>query len=558
MTADERARTPSPEGLLDGAEARVARVELERDLAAPEGPDEGPWPALRKLGSALATFAALVVASYLIPLPWAQPWRADEDYLPFWNVIGRELLGQGAQLGAELEAVAEIDALAERLDSEEPAPVVERAVIERAPPSQLRFASYEPHPLDPRPEEVVVALEHAEALDAFYTALTLTDIGYASALTRAGHWGDSVIGNDGITAAIRRRMQARFGDAGHGFHALAKYDSSYRHKGVEFEMLGDVRWRICAIRNRCKDDGHYGYGGVTVWSPGGAGSRFATARKGVGQKVSRFELYYARQPRGGELRVYVDGVEHRVDTRGEGPGLEDAWASFELDDGPHAFEIRAKGKGEVRAYGVVLERARPGVVWDGMALIGAFTKRLAEQERGHLARQLGHRELDLIVLSFGGNDMTRERSDLRSSLAPYEADYAEVLDAMLGAAPGVSCLIVGPVDHGERVDGRVLSRPIVARMSEAQRRVAAAHGCAFFDTLAAMGGPGSVARWRARSLMSPDLSHPSPRGHEVLGAMIYAALVQGYVEFRRRHVGELVGVEATPPGPLREPERAPR
>jgi hypothetical protein len=65
-----------------------------------------------------------------------------------------------------------------------------------------------------------------------------------------------------------------------------------------------------------------------------------------------------------------------------------------------------------------------------------------------------------------------------------------------------------------------------------------------------MGGEGSVARWRTRSLMSPDLSHPSPRGHRVLGAMIYAALIDGYVRYREAHVGELVPQEP-PPGPVR-------
>ena len=55
------------------------------------------------------------------------------------------------------------------------------------------------------------------------------------------------------------------------------------------------------------------------------------------------------------------------------------------------------------------------------------------------------------------------------------------------------------------------------------------------------GTPSVLARFR----------HPSPRAHEVLGAMIYAALVQGYVEYRARRVGELVGVEPEPAGPLR-------
>ena len=547
----ENATTPSPRGLLDGSEAIGARIELGSDPEPDPGGDPTSRAAFRKLGSGLATFVALVIAAYLIPLPWAQPWRADEGYVPFWNLLGRGLVGVDGALAAEAEVLARVDAL-EQLVERELRPVVERAVIDRPQAVGLRFAPYEPHPLDPLSKDVVLALEYPEALDRVYAALTLTDIGYATAQTRVGHWGDSVIGNDGITSAIRQRMQARFGDAGHGFHALTKYDASYRHRGVEFEMVGDARWKACAIRNLCSDDAHYGYGGVTVWSRGGVHSRFSTVDKGpVGQRLSLFEVYYAKQPQGGSLRVLVDGVAHTIDTASASGALEDAWARFEVPDGPHTFEVRASGDGSVRAYGVVLERALPGVVWDGMALIGSFTKRLAAQDPEHLARQLGHRDLDLIVLSFGGNDMTRERSDLRRSIEPYEADYASVIMALRAAAPEASCLIVGPVDHGERVNGRVVSRGISARMSEAQRRVAQAHDCAFFDTFRAMGGPGSVAVWRARSLMSPDLAHPSPRGHQAIGAMLYAALVQGYIGYRGRHVGEIVLAERVRPGPLR-------
>jgi lysophospholipase L1-like esterase len=502
----------------------------------------------RKLVAALLTFGSLVAATYVIPLPWAQPWRADEDYIPFWNLIGRELLGQAGKLEADAELAEQFDALAQRADERDLAPIQDREVIVTPPADELRYLPYEPHELDPEADELVVPLDNAEALAPFYTALTLTDIGYEGAITRAGHWGDSVLGNDGITGTIRRRMQARFGDAGHGFHALKKYDASYRHQGIEFEEQGSVRWSSCFIRNRCKDDGHYGYGGVTVWSPGGAQSRFGTASTGsVGLSASVFELWYAKTKGGGKLRVTIDGELHVVETRiedaeaGAMPGvIEDAWARFVIPDGPHRIDVRAAGGGQARAYGVTLERELPGVVWDEMALIGSFTSRLASQDPTHLAGQLGHRELDLMVFTFGGNDMTREQSDLRKTMDPYIEDYGSVIALFRKARPEAACLIMGPVDHGERVGGRVVSRGIVARMTEAQRQVALAHGCAFFDTLAAMGGEDSIGRWRSKGLMSADLAHPSASGHKVLGTMVFAAVMDGYVAFRRAQEGELV------------------
>jgi lysophospholipase L1-like esterase len=526
-------------GLLDVEERDAVVVLTDIDDGAPMS-----FAVFRKLLLAVLTFASLLAAAYIIPLPWAQPWRADEDYIPFWNVIGRELLGQGAQIEADAELAEQFDALARRADEQELAPIEEREVIVAPPADELRYLPYTKHELDPTADELVVPLDNAEALAPFYTALTLTDIGYAGAITRAGHWGDSVLGNDGITGAIRLRMQARFGDAGHGFHALKKYDASYRHQGIKFEEQGSVRWSSCFIRNRCKDDGHYGYGGVTVWSPGGAQSRFATATTGtIGLSASVFELWYAKHATGGKLRVTIDGEVHVVETALEGaePGvIEDAWARFVIPDGPHTIDVRAAGGGQARAYGVILERELPGVVWDEMALIGSFTSRLASQDPEHLAAQLGHRDLDLMVFTFGGNDMTREQSDLRRTMDPYITDYSSVIALFRKARPEAACLIMGPVDHGERVGGRVVSRGIVARMTEAQRQVALDNGCAFFDTLAAMGGENAIARWRTRGLMSADLAHPSASGHKVLGTMVQAALMDGYIAFRKAHEGQLI------------------
>ncbi|MGB1016578.1 MAG: hypothetical protein ACPG4T_20745, partial [Nannocystaceae bacterium] len=74
------------------------------------------------------------------------------------------------------------------------------------------------------------------------------------------------------------------------------------------------------------------------------------------------------------------------------------------------------------------------------------------------------------------------------------------------------------------------------RMIEAQRKVARAEGCAFFDTVAAMGGEGSAGRWFKRKprLIGGDLSHATSKGHQVIGELVYRAVIEGYVAYRRR------------------------
>lgn len=539
---------------------------------------------LRELASCALVMAACIAASYFVPgLEVFRPWTADEQYLPFWNLLGRdeaELEGEVDEFdGLETDTdtgdddldIEDDDAPLEQWAEQPPEPLPGRELDSGEPAGVIVRAQGQPEDAD-RPRypiydeaELVTAkrpLENPEALEHFFERLTLTDLKHADTITRVSHWGDSMIGNDGITAAIRRSMQARFGDSGHGFHALSKYDASYRHQGIEFSEDGS--WERCYIirkNQRCARDSHFGYGGAVSFTRRRARSRFATATKGrYGRKVSRFELWYQAQPKGGDLEISVDGARpERISTRSE--LREDRWWSTRVVDGAHEFEVAAAGSGEIRAYGAVLERDEAGVVWDGMALIGSFTDRLSFQDQDHFSGQVRHRSPDLIVVSFGGNDLGRERGALRSTMAPYEQELSELLNNLRAGRPQASCLVMTPVDHGTRVGKRIVSRPVVPRLVAAQRKVARAAGCAFFDTYRAMGGEGSVGRWFRKKprLMSPDLSHPSVHGQRVIGGkLLFEAIMAAYGEFRRQRSGRPLPRKAQPTakvesGPIEPP-----
>ncbi len=68
---------------------------------------------------------------------------------------------------------------------------------------------------------------------------------------------------------------------------------------------------------------------------------------------------------------------------------------------------------------------------------------------------------------------------------------------------------------------------------EAQRRAAAAEGCAFFDTYTAMGGEGAMRRWFRSDprLAFGDYRHATPAGYTVIGNMLYKALLKGFADF---------------------------
>lgn len=490
--------------------------------------------ALVRLGGLAAGLALAIGASYAIPaLHPLRPWTPGGEYVPFWNLIGREWLDEGAQLEREQ---AELSALRERAVAPSAQRAHQAAPPAPAPAALAVFPPYSPSAPAPAP---IRPIEPPEALDPYYRRLALVELGVPGVIARASHWGDSVLGVDGITAGIRRRLQSRFGDAGHGFHLVDRYNPSYQQQDVVFEPAGG--WFRCFIVAGCKTtEYHFGFGGLAVNSPGGGVSTFGTTRRGFGQTVTRFELWYSRRENGGQFEILVDD-EERVVVDSRGPHLEDAWHEVRVAPGPHRFRLRALGRGSVHAYGVVLENDGPGVVWDGMALIGGSTRGLRTQDPVHIASQVRHRDPDLLVFLFGGNDMERDYVDLKESLEPYYEEFGDVLRRFRAGKPGVPCLILSVLDHGKRTTSDwVVSRPFAKTLSRAQGEVARRNGCGFFDTYEAMGGEGSAGRW-ARSnprLLSPDLGHPTPLGHEVIAGLVTDALLHGYAQYRARMTGK--------------------
>lgn len=530
---------PEPDGLLDGEDVRV-QVELTGDDTGVHGYPRGTFT---KLGTAMATVCACVIATYLVPaLHWARPWTTTatehawlrgerDDPVPFWNLVGRELLGEGEAAAAQqeqAEATAELANAVLAEEEREAAPIVDKQVI--TPASGSGLPPYEAHPDDTEVPTQPIELQDPKALDGFFGRLARTDAGYAGAVTRVVHWGDSVIAADHITSAVRAKMQQRFGDAGHGFMLLAKPNASYIHKAVEFR--GGDDWSRCYIINKCKSDGLYGLGGTTVWSSGGAETTYRTADDTPnGRKISKLELWYLADPKGGDLRVRIDRDEPIVvSTRAD--VAADAWHTITMDDGPHALEVRAAGGGKVRMYGVVMERDVPGVVWDGMAQLGAFTSRMLYFDAAHIRDQIAHRDAGLLVFMFGGNDLLLSENRLDE----YRETFRDMLKSFRAQPEPPNCLVMSPVDHGVREGQRVISNAMVEKITAIQRELAFEQGCGFFDTQAAMGGDGSVARWRRSNppLISGDLAHLTDAGQKVLGHMLYVAILQRYVEYRKR------------------------
>jgi hypothetical protein len=368
------------------------------------------------------------------------------------------------------------------------------------------------------------------ALDAFFARLVRTARGDDAAVTRVLYYGDSTVASDYVSGTVRRRLQARFGDAGHGFILMANPWEWYFHNDVFHTADGE--WKASRLAGPITPDGMYGLGGVSFTSYGGGVARFGTATRGdYGRRVSRFDFYYLEQPGGGEVELSAGGVPvDRFSTRGDAKVAR--VRSIHVPDGESRLMVHAAGKGPVRCYGVALERDRPGVVVDALGAHAAMAVYWERQDRSHWGEQMQLRDPALVVLQYGTNE-----SDLwRLDRDDYERRLGALVDEVREIAPGASVLLVAPLDRAEFKNGAISTKPVILDLVAIQRRVAAARGVAFWSIFDAMGGEGSMARWfRARpALAGGDLTHPTPLGAEVIGDMLVDALLGAYEASTRR------------------------
>jgi lysophospholipase L1-like esterase len=136
------------------------------------------------------------------------------------------------------------------------------------------------------------------------------------------------------------------------------------------------------------------------------------------------------------------------------------------------------------------------------------------------------RDPALVVLNYG----TNESEVGMASREAYEKTLRALVDKVKAAAPKASVLIVSPLDRAEKDEksGAMHTKPIIKKLVECQKKVAAEAGVGFWNMYEAMGGENSMATWVRKGLAGSDLTHPSPQGAEILGDLLFKALTAGF------------------------------
>jgi len=354
------------------------------------------------------------------------------------------------------------------------------------------------------------------SLHSFYASLHRKEV------TRILHYGDSPTTADSITSDIRRLLQARFGDAGHGFVLIAKPWAWYGHSGIRLETKG---WQIEPASQNRAPDGFHGLGGVSFRGEPGAFSRVGLPDAHYSSAV----VYYLSQPGGGTFTVNAgdSGEEKIVEVNTDAEVKKPGFAEFALPPGNTTIELHVTS-GKVRLFGYRFDKDQPGVQYSSLGINGGQVQMVLRYfERDQWREILRHENPALVVLNYGTNESIYPAYVEKQ----YPDELRQVIARIREALPNASLLLMGPMDRGIMDSGGDIVTPeSLQTLIAVQKKIAAETGCAFFNTFDAMGGAGTMRRWYHAQprLVSADFMHPMPAGAAKVGALFEGALMQGY------------------------------
>ena len=374
-------------------------------------------------------------------------------------------------------------------------------------------------------------VENAAALIPFFEQLYRHQRGELAGPLSILHYGDSHTAADEWTGDLRTRFQERFGDGGSGFSLARRPWTSYRRMDVR---SGSTRnWHTDGLVGR-SGDGVYGLGGVSMSAARAHEAAYLDA------SASGFELFYYQQPGGGTLQIYDNGAPvEQISTAGDaGP----AYYRLEAVPGQHRVEAETLDRSPVRLFGWVAENTT-GVTYEELGINGAEASIVLGWNEETLRSNIERRNPALIVLAYGTNEAGQKQWTLEN----YREMFSQLIVRLRAAAPAATILVVGPADRTQkvrRVGWQTMEKIDV--IAEAQRQAAVAHGCAFWDTQAKMGGQGSMLKWVAAGMAQADHVHFTGPGYRMLGDAMFRDVMSQYDVFLQARAAIVANAPVSP------------
>ena len=198
---------------------------------------------------------------------------------------------------------------------------------------------------------------------------------------------------------------------------------------------------------------------------------------------------------------------------------------FPLPAFSDSVKVITHGAGEFTLTGLQLISSRPGITVSEIGVNGASLGSYARC--ADLERDLALLHPDLIIFGIGINDA----SGPNFSEDEFVLKYKHLIDRVHSVAPDCAILFLTNNDSCRRIRKKgYVTNPNGAVAERAFLRLGADCGAGVWDQFEIMGGLGSMKKWETAGLAQRDKIHFTETGYEVLGDLLYNALMDRYVE----------------------------
>lgn len=321
--------------------------------------------------------------------------------------------------------------------------------------------------------------------------------------------GDSYIEGDILAQDIRAGLQDRFGGAGVGYVGIFSQFPGFR-ASVNQASSG---WEEKEVKKMKNDSLHTILGHYHI-ARSGAESRFKGSVKPAHADHWQRTRVIFQSPSSGTITFSGSDNMNEICAVEASPLLQEVT----LDAPTGSIRITTDIVG-LKVLGVWLENTS-GIVLDDISLRGNSGLSHRNINSATTAGMRRWVDYDLIVLEFGLNVVSVEQTDY----SVYGRSMTEVVNNLKSLYPNAQILIMGVGDRATKINGELRSMPTLDRMVATQRDLARRTGSLFYDTRAAMGGPGAAIEWNTARQLNSDYVHLNHKGGRRLADIMLQSL----------------------------------
>jgi hypothetical protein len=354
--------------------------------------------------------------------------------------------------------------------------------------------------------------ENKDGLDNFFGALDAR----SRKPVRVAFFGDSYIEGDIFSADLRSSLQNEYGGRGVGFVTPVSQVASFR-KTVKHSFGGWDSRSILDSKDFSKIgiSGHYFHPGKNSWV------KYSGVSRPHLDCVEQVSLLYC-------LSGKEEAVSYRINDEKEAktallPALSRV-AKYDITAdsiGTIRFDFPSNNP-DLYVYGISLQD-RSGVIVDNFSLRGAPGTTLKYLSEDILKQTDSVFAYDLIILQYGLNVMTANRTDYSS----YQKGMQETVEHLKKCFPKSSILLLSVGDRSMNKNGEYVTMPGVPAMVSYQKAVCAETGIVFWNLFEAMGGSGSMVEMVKTKppRANKDYTHLNFEGGKYLGEILFKSIL---------------------------------